>query len=379
MSNRLYMIRSVFLTSVAGAALFAAAPASADTLTPTTFSGTVGVGGLIDITDKVGTISAGGPTTARADVLFVMDTTGSMSSEIGTVETAFAGTVSALSALGTVATGAAQFKDRTNDGYDAFDYQLTQDITTNSALTQSALSSYFASGGGDTPEQGLYALDQAATTTTWESGAKKIVVIVGDAPAHDDAHPTGAGGVSVTSVADALKSNGVTMIALDAGNLNGYGQFSGSGSLLDDGVAGSYTPPPFSSDPTALTSQIVSLIGDSFATYSTVSLGLVGGAPSDCSVSLPSSISGSFSRSSSESFSFGDVGVTGTHAGTCSFTVGLFADGALLATESDSITVTGGSVTAPEPSTWATMMIGFAALGYMGYRRKAKVTISSLA
>jgi hypothetical protein len=72
----------------------------------------------------------------------------------------------------------------------------------------------------------------------------------------------------------------------------------------------------------------------------------------------------------------GDVGVTGTHAGTCSFTVGLFADGALLATESDSVTVTGG---VPEPSTWATMMIGFAALGYMGYRRKAKVTISSLA
>ena len=174
-----FIVRCGLLSSVAGAAFFAAAPARADSLSPLTFSGTVGVGGLIDITDKVGTISAGGPTTARADVLFVMDTTGSMSSEIGTVETAFAGTVSALSALGTVATGAAQFKDRTNDGYDAFDYQLTQDITTNSALTQSALSSYFASGGGDNPEQGLYALDQAATTTTWETGAKKIVVIVG--------------------------------------------------------------------------------------------------------------------------------------------------------------------------------------------------------
>ena len=117
MSNRLYMIRSVFLTSVAGAALFAAAPASADTLTPTTFSGTVGIGGIIDITDKVGTITAGAPTGATADVLFILDTTGSMSGEISTVQTAFAGTVSALSALGTVHTGAAQFKDRTNDGY----------------------------------------------------------------------------------------------------------------------------------------------------------------------------------------------------------------------------------------------------------------------
>ncbi len=94
-------------------------------------------------------------------------------------------------------------------------------------------------------------------------------------------------------------------------------------------------------------------------------------------MSLPSSISGSFDRSISRSFDFANVSVTGTSAGTCSFTVGLFADGALLATESDSIRVTGGAV--PEPSTWATMMLGFAALGYMGYRRKAKVTISALA
>ena len=106
MSHRLYTIKTAFLTSVAGAALFAAAPASADSLTPLTFSGTVGVGGMIDITDKVGTISMGGPTTATADVLFIMDTTGSMSGEIGTVQSAFAGTVTALSALGTVATGA---------------------------------------------------------------------------------------------------------------------------------------------------------------------------------------------------------------------------------------------------------------------------------
>ena len=245
MSNRLYTIRTVFLTSVAGAALFAAAPASADLLDPLTFSGTVGVGGMLSITDKVGTISMGGPTTATADVLFIMDTTGSMSGEIGTVQSAFAGTVTALSALGTVATGAGEYKDKASGG-DAFDYRFAQDITTDSSLTQTALSSFTASGGGDTPEQGLYALDQAATTTTWEAGAKKIVVIVGDAPAHDATHPTGAGTppVTVASTAAALTSNGVTMIALDAGALNEYGQFSGTGSLLDDGVAGSYTPPP---------------------------------------------------------------------------------------------------------------------------------------
>ena len=124
-----------------------------------------------------------------------------------------------------------------------------------------------------------------------------------------------------------------------------------------------------------LTAAIVAAVGESFFMYSTVSLGLVGAAPSDCSVSLPSSISGSFDRSIDRSFSFGPVGVTGTHAGTCSFDIGLFADGTLLAMESDTIRVTGGI---PEPSTWAAMLIGFAALGYMGYRKKMMVTMSSL-
>ena len=70
------------------------------------------------------------------------------------------------------------------------------------------------------------------------------------------------------------------------------------------------------------------------------------------------------------------MGITGVSAGSCSFDIGLFADGVLLATELDTVTVTG---TVPEPSTWATMLIGFAALGYMGYRRRAKAAFSSAA
>jgi PEP-CTERM motif len=382
MSDRFYMIRSVFLTSVAGAALFAAAPVSADSLDPTTFSATVGVGGVVDITDKVGTISAGTPTTAKADVMFIVDTTGSMGPAIAEVDAALSSTVASLSAFGTIATGAAQYKDKSNAG-DAFDYELNQAITTNSSLTQSAIGAFSAGGGGDDPEQGLFALTSATTdpATGWEAGAKKIEVIVGDAPSHDTANPIAAGGVSVDSTASTLSSNGVTLIALNASGITGdsgldsFGQFDSTTGLLSKGVDGSLTDFTTAAD---ITSDIVAAVGAAFSTYSTVSLGLVGAAPSDCSVSLPSSISGSFSRASAESFSFGSVGITGTHAGTCSFTVGLFADGALLATEADSIVVTGGSGTVPEPSTWATMMIGFAALGYMGYRRKAKA-IPSLA
>jgi hypothetical protein len=383
MRNALPSRRASLLMSAAGAALVVALPvsASADSLTPNTFSTTISVGGTTDIS-KTGVISAGAPTTANADVMFIVDTTGSMGTAITAVTGALSGTVSALSAFGNIATGAAQYKDKTNDGYDPFDYQLDQAITTNSSLTQSALGSYTASGGGDTPEQGLYALDQAATSpdTGWQAGAKKIEVIVGDAPSHvQPDFPTAAGGVTLAGVASDLTGAGVTMIALNSNEVPGdsgpgldaYGQFSGLVTAGVDGSVGNFT------DSADLTAAIVAAVGESFFTYSDVSLQLVGAGPSDCSVSLPSAISGSFSRAAAETFSFGNVGVTGTHAGTCSFTVGLFADGVELATEADTITVTGGA--APEPSTWAMMIIGFAAFGYMGYRKRAKVSFSSLA
>lgn len=360
------------MTSVAAAAVLFGAPAKADSLTPSSFTATIGVGGVTDITDKLGLISAGSPTTALADVLFIVDTTGSMSGGIADVNAALSGTVSALSGFGSIATGAAQYKDKTNDGYDPFDYNLNQAITTTSSLTQTAINGFTAGGGGDTPEQGLFALTTATTdpATGWRAGSKKIEVIVGDAPSHDDVHPTAAGGVSVGSTAATLMANGVTMLALDAnpvtagdGGIDAYGQFSG---LITDGVSGSVSAFTNSTD---ITNAIVAAVGSSFATYSTVSLGLVGPAPSGCGVSLPSAITGSFDRSIDRSFGFGSVGITGVSAGTCSFEIGLFADGVLLATESDRVTVTG----VPETSTWATMLIGFAGLGYMGYRKRARV------
>lgn len=364
------MTRVRLLTSVAGAALLMAGPAFADSLTPTSFTASIAVGASTSITDKLGTITKGLPTTAQADVLFVTDTTGSMGPAIALVSSTLSTVVSDLSSLGNIATGAAQYKDRTSDGYDPFDYHLDQDITTNTSLTQAAINGYTASGGGDDPEQGLNALTQGATTTTWRAGSKRIEVITGDAPSHSSpSHPPAANGVGVASTATTLIGNGVTMIALNASGithdsgLDSFGQFS---ALLADGVSGpavaNFT------NATTLVNDIVNAIGSSFETYSVVSLALIGAAPTDCSVSLPSSISGSFDRSVTRTFGFGDVGIKGLHAGVCSFTIGLEADGALLATESDTVTVTGTSM--PEPASLAVLGAGLIGLGAARRYRK---------
>jgi PEP-CTERM motif len=366
------MGKSSLLSSVAALAVLAASSAFADSLTPTTVTGSVGLGGTFNITDKVGLIAAGTPTTAQADVMFILDTTGSMGPAISVVESALITTAGALGSFGNIATGSAQYKDRTSDGSDPFDYALGNAITTNPLTTQTAIGSFTASGGGDDPEQGLNALQQAATqpSTMWRVGSKRIEVIIGDAPSHSSpSFPPAANGASVSNTATTLMSNGVTMIALNASGVSGDtdtgldadGQFSTLAGLVPGSTESNFT------NSTTLTSEIVSAVGTSFASYSDVSLDLIGPAPADCSVSLPSAITGAFSRSSSRTFDFGSVAVTGLHAGMCSFEIGLEADGALLATEMDSFTVRGG---VPEPSTWASMLLGFVGLGYLGYRRE---------
>ena len=382
-------MRKALLASVTGTALLGlGAPAMADSLTPAAcpggvcagFSGTITVGGSTSITNKVGIITAGSPTSAQADVLFISDTTGSMSSAIAQVKSTFGDVVTNLAgSITNLATGAAQYRDGISsspnfDGGD-FTYSLSSAINTNSANTQAGINTWSAGGGGDEPEQALYALSQAASnaSTGWRAGSKKIAVIVGDAPSHSSpGHGIAAGGASVTSAAAALTAEGVTVESLNAGNLtgdslglDGFGQFdaSGSGSIYGNGVSGSFT----SSMPSgsALTAELEALIGSAFATYTDVSLDLVSSS-GPCSVGLPGDITGSFSRATTNTFGFGAVTITGTGTGTCNMTIALEADGAILAEENDTVNV----VAAPEPATIAVLGAGLFGLGAVIRRRR---------
>jgi hypothetical protein len=354
------------LGSLSALVMGVASPALADSISPSTFTGTTGVGGTVSL-HKTVTVSAGAPTGAQADVFFLTDTTGSMSGTINSVQSNFGAIASALSGTGNIAYGAGQYKDIG----DTFVYHLDQNITTSLPAVQTAINSWSAGGGGDYPEQGLYALGQTATTTTWRDGSKRIVVIAGDAPSWTGG--SSPDGSTVASTAATLLANGVTVesINVGGGGLNDYGQFSGPGSLYANGVAGNYF---VNADPGTLTSTIESAIGSAFLNYNNVTLQVLGG-PAGLGITwTPVNYSGAYDRSIDRTFGF-DLTFTGIDPGSYNFSINALVDGGIIATETDAFTVTGGGV--PEPASWALMIGGFGLAGATLRRRRAQPALAT--
>jgi len=340
-----------------GAVIAAAAQSyvSADSISPTSFSDTVNVGGSTTV-HKTVTVTAGRPTTSLVDVFFLADTTGSMSGSIANVQASVNDIVSATSGLGSVRYGVGEYKDQpTTDPSSAFAYRLNQDITASTAAIQTGVNMWSAGGGGDTPEANLYGLQQVADTTSWRAGSRRILTWFGDATAHDP-----SGGATEASATAALVAKGIQVEAIDVGNLNGLGQAAriatATGGHLHSGIA--------SSDVAA---QIAAAITSAFDTYSTVALDL-SDAPAGVSASAsPSSYSGAFDRSVERTFGF-DLTFTGVSPGDYTFPTYATVDGGRVATEVDHIVVNAGS---PVPDAGSTMMLlGLGVTGLGLIRRK---------
>ena len=156
----------------------------ADTVNPANFATSLKPGKSVTITKTV-VISAGTPTTAKVDVFFLADTTGSMTTTLLNVQSGAAAIIAGTSGLGDVAYGVGEYRDVG----DPFVYRLNQDITTDTAAVQTGINAWVASGGGDWPEAELYALYQVANTISWRPGSTRILIWFGDAEGHDPAGP----------------------------------------------------------------------------------------------------------------------------------------------------------------------------------------------
>lgn len=116
----------------------------------------------------------------RIDVVFAVDTTGSMGGLLdGAKRTVWsiASHIREVDKNADVHVGLVAYRDL-GDAYVTRDFALTGDL--DAVFAQ--LSTYQAEGGGDVPEDVDAALDDAVHKMAWRAGAKKMIFLVGDAP-----------------------------------------------------------------------------------------------------------------------------------------------------------------------------------------------------
>ena len=122
----------------------------------------------------------------HVEVVFVLDTTGSMSGLIDAAKQkiwAIANTLAMAKPTPDIKMGLVAFRDKG----DVYITKLTA-LTDNLDAVYADLMGYKAEGGGDTPESVNQALNEAVTLMPWSKDAKtyKVIFLVGDSPPHMD-------------------------------------------------------------------------------------------------------------------------------------------------------------------------------------------------
>lgn len=150
----------------------------------------------LDVINKVGIPQSAKqitPKSGHVDIAFVIDTTGSMSYSIDQVK----GSINDISYQIQEQTSSARFalvdfRDHPSHGGDIGDYPAKLRVDFTSDQAQLALAAYDlqVGGGGDGPES-VYSGAMTALNLDWRPGVRKIMIIIGDAPAKDPEPITG--------------------------------------------------------------------------------------------------------------------------------------------------------------------------------------------
>ena len=120
---------------------------------------------------------------ADLDLVFVMDTTGSMRHELADLQANLVGIIRVLSGLASsLRIGFVAFKDR-GEVYLTKEYQLQRMNDAHAAELVNFVKGLRAEGGGDDPEPVDEAL-KVALAMPWRADAQARIIVIGDAPAH---------------------------------------------------------------------------------------------------------------------------------------------------------------------------------------------------
>ncbi|MDA0680496.1 MAG: VWA domain-containing protein [Proteobacteria bacterium] len=148
------------------------------------------------------------------DVVFVLDTTGSMS---GLIETAkekiwsIASTMASAQPTPDIRIGLVGYRDK-GDEYVTRVVNLSGDLDS----VYASLMEFQAGGGGDTPESVNKALYDAVHSMTWSRAdqAYQVIFLVGDAPPHMDYHE-----VQYPAIVAAANEKGIVINTIQSGNI----------------------------------------------------------------------------------------------------------------------------------------------------------------
>ena len=146
----------------------------------------------------------------KADVMFVLDCTGSMQGEIDAIKETIIDFAATIKTDGVqVRVGLVEFRDRFyEEEHRALQFN-GQSFTNDPALLRKTLSSLIATGGGDAPESSLDAM-MLAIQQPFDPSANKVLVLITDAPPHIPDVDT----QSVDEVTTALKTYGINQCYL---------------------------------------------------------------------------------------------------------------------------------------------------------------------
>ena len=132
------------------------------------------------------------------DLIFAIDTTGSMGDDIASVKTAAAQIIDAVASISpqfrVAVTDFRDFPEAPYGGTGDYTYRAVVPFSSDPALIQAGLLSLTTGGGGDWPESVYSGLMQAIGTDglgAWRDGVTKVIILMGDAPPHDPEPFTG--------------------------------------------------------------------------------------------------------------------------------------------------------------------------------------------
>ena len=150
----------------------------------------------------------------KVDVVFVLDTTGSMSGLIQTAKEkiwSIASTMASAQPTPEIRIGLVAYRDR-GDQYVTKIVDLSDDLDS----VYATLMDFEAGGGGDTPESVNRALYDAVNHMSWSEGeqAYQVVFLVGDAPPHMDYNE-----VRYPQIVATAKEKGIVINTIQCGGI----------------------------------------------------------------------------------------------------------------------------------------------------------------